>query len=285
MQQRFYDAVSWVSKQTGFCYRTVYVYNENSLLHSHDFYEIFLTLSDNLIHNINGRKESLKRGTLVFIRKEDEHCYEHTFNENVSFINISFTEDILLELFHYLSDGFSSEKLLLPQYSPSIILNEADIQWFQKQIETLNATSSTDIPLLKYRCRVLLANIFTRYFSQSVGADGDDSPIPYWLSQLNSEMQKLENFSQPPEHMVQMSRKCRAHLGRLVKQYYGKTIPDYINDLRLNYWANSLLNSDTPIIEICYECGFENVGYAYSLFKKRYGVPPLQYRKNKLKAR
>ena len=285
MQQRFYDAVSGVSKQTGFCYRTVYVYNENSLLHSHDFYEIFLTLSDNLIHNINGRKESLKRGTLVFIRKEDEHCYEHTFNENVSFINISFTEDILLELFHYLSDGFASEKLLLPQYSPSIILNEADIQWFQKQIETLNATSSTDIPLLKYRCRVLLANIFTHYFSQSVGADGDDSPIPYWLSQLSSEMQKLENFSQPPEHMVQMSRKCRAHLGRLVKQYYGKTIPDYINDLRLNYWANSLLNSDTPIIEICYECGFENVGYAYSLFKKRYGVPPLQYRKNKLKAR
>lgn len=285
MQQRFYDAVSGVSKQTGFCYRTVYVYNENSLLHSHDFYEIFLTLSDNLIHNISGRKESLKRGTLVFIRKEDEHCYEHTFNENVSFINISFTEDILLKLFHYLSDGFASEKLLLPQYSPSIILNEADIQWFQKQIETLNATSSTDIPLLKYRCRVLLANIFTRYFSQSVGADGDDSPIPYWLSQLNSEMQKLENFSQPPEHMVQMSRKCRAHLGRLVKQYYGKTIPDYINDLRLNYWANSLLNSDTPIIEICYECGFENVGYAYSLFKKRYGVPPLQYRKNKLKAR
>jgi AraC family cel operon transcriptional repressor len=162
-------------------------------------------------------------------------------------------------------------------------LNEADIRWFQKQIETLNATSSNDIPLLKYRCRVLLANIFTRYFSQSVGDHTDDPHIPYWLSQLNSEMQKLENFSQPPDHMVQMSRKCRAHLGRLIKQYYGKTIPDYINDLRLNYWANSLLTSDTPIIEICYECGFENLGYAYSLFKKRYGIPPLQYRKNKLK--
>ena len=283
MQQCFYDTVSWVSKQTGFCYRTVYIYNENSLLHSHDFYEIFLTLSDNLIHNINGKKEALRRGTLVFIRKEDKHCYEHTFNENVSFINISFTEDILLELFHYLSDGFASEKLLLPQHPPSIILNEADIRWFQKQIETLNATSSNDIPLLKYRCRVLLANIFTRYFSQSVGDHTDDPHIPYWLSQLNSEMQKLENFSQPPDHMVQMSRKCRAHLGRLIKQYYGKTIPDYINDLRLNYWANSLLTSDTPIIEICYECGFENLGYAYSLFKKRYGIPPLQYRKNKLK--
>ena len=283
MKQCFYDVVDRVSEKTGFCYRTVYVYNENSSLHSHDFYEIFLTLSDNLIHNINGKKEVLKRGTLVFIRKEDTHCYVHTFNENVSFINISFTEDVLNELFHYLSEGFSSNELLLPQHPPCVVLNEADIRWFQKQIETLNTTSSYNIPLLKYRCRVLLGKIFTRYFSQIIGTDTDDSHIPYWLSQLNNEMQKLDNFSQPPEHMVQMSGKCRAYLGRVMKQYYGKTIPDYINELRLNYWANSLLTSDTPIIEICYECGFENVGYAYSLFKKRYGVPPLQYRKNNFK--
>ena len=69
----------------------------------------------------------------------------------------------------------------------------------------------------------------------------------------------------------------------MIKQYYGKTIPDYINDLRLNYWANSLLTSDTPIIDICYECGFENVGWAYTLFKKKYGMSTLKYRKNNYK--
>lgn len=279
MQQNFYELVGSVSQKTGFCYRTVYVHNENSELHCHDFFEIFLTLSDNIIHNINGKKETLRRGTLVFIRKEDTHCYEYTSNKNVAFINLSFTETILMELFRYLTDGYASDELLHLQLPPSVILSEGDIQWFQKQIEILNTTSSADIPLLKYRCRLLLMMIFTRYFVRVANTECEDAPVPYWLAELNSQMQKLENFSQSPEHMVQMSGKCRAYLGRMIKQYYGKTIPDYINDLRLNYWANTLLNSDTPIIDICYECGFENVGWAYTLFKKKYGVPPMKYRK------
>lgn len=283
MQQIFYDTVGPISQKTGFCYRTVYVHDENSKLHSHDFYEIFLTLSDSIIHNINGSKETLKQGTLVFIRKEDTHCYEYTSNKNVSFINLSFDNDILMELFSYLTDGCGFQELLTASFPPNVILNEGDIQWFLKQIETLNATSSSDIPLLKYRCRLLLLKIFTRYFAPLAESESDDSHAPLWLSKLNIDMQKLENFSQGPQYMVEMSGKCRAYLGRMIKQYYGKTIPDYINDLRLNYWANSLLTSDTPIIDICYECGFENVGWAYTLFKKRYGMSPLKYRKNNYK--
>lgn len=283
MQQCFYQTVGSVSQKIGFCYRTVYVYNENSSLHSHDFFEIFLTLSDNIIHNINDNREVLKRGTLVFIRKEDTHCYEHTYNENVSFINLSFTEDILLELFDYLTDGYASTELLSAVKPPRVMLNESDINWFLKQIENLNTTESSDITLLKYRCRLLLFKIFTRFFSEIAVVEHNQPSIPLWLSQLNANMQKLENFNQKPEHMVQMSGKCRAYLGRMIKQYYGKTIPDYINDLRLNYWANSLLTSDIPIIEICYECGFENVGWAYTLFKKKYGISPLKYRKHNQK--
>ncbi len=280
MKQIFYDTVGPVSQETGFCYRTVYVHDENSELHCHDFFEIFLTLSDHIIHNINGEKESLKRGTLVFIRKEDTHCYEYTSNKNVSFINLSFDQDILMELFRYLTEGCGAQELLSSPFPPSVILNDGDISWFLKQIETLNTTPSTDIPLLKYRCRLLLVKIFARYFVQP---EYDDSKAPLWLSKLNAEMQKLENFSQGPQYMIEISGKCRAHLGRMIKQYYGKTIPDYINDLRLNYWANSLLTSDTPIIDICYECGFENVGWAYTLFKKKYGMSPLKYRKNNYK--
>ena len=283
MQQIFYNTVGPVSQKTGFCYRTVYVHDENSELHSHDFFEIFLTLSDHIIHNINGKKETLKQGSLVFIRKEDTHCYEYTSNKNVSFINLSFDSDILMELFSYLTDGCGAQELLSSPHPPSVVLNEVDIHWFIKQIEMLNATPSSDIPLLKYRCRLLLLKVLTRYFVPLVESDSKESHAPLWLSKLNAEMQKLENFSQGPQYMVDISGKCRAHLGRMIKQYYGKTIPDYINDLRLNYWANSLLTSDTPIIDICYECGFENVGWAYTLFKKKYGMSPMKYRKNNYK--
>lgn len=283
MKQIFYETVGTVSKQIGFCYRTVFIHNENSSLHSHDFYEVFLTLAEKVHHNINDSVEMLKRGTLVFIRKEDTHCYEYVPNQEPSFINISFTEQILQEMFSYLTEGFPSAKLLANPHPPQVMLNETDIRWLQKQIKILNSSSASDIALLKYRCRLLLIKIFSRYFAQVASGGYNTERIPLWLIQLDTQMQKIEHFSQPSDHMVQMSGRCRAYLGRMLKQHYGKTIPDYINDLRLNYWANSLLTSDAPVIDLCYECGFENVGYAYSLFKNKYGVSPLKYRKTNYK--
>lgn len=273
-------ATTEIDENVGFRYRTVYVFNENSKLHYHDYFEIFLTLEDNITHDINGVKEKLPRGTLVFIRKSDIHIYEYSPTTKASFVNLAFTEEIMDSLFEFLSEGYASKELLTMPHPPSVLLQESDIKWMQEQLETLNATLATDIPQLKYRSRLLLFKIFTRYFSKCVDMEHANTNIPGWLCDLNHEMQKLKHFSQPSEHMVEMSGKCRAYLGRMLKQYYGKTIPDYINDLRLNYWANCLLNSDAPILDICYECGFENVSWAYTLFKQKYGMSPLKYRKN-----
>ena len=268
-----------IDKEVGFRYRTVYMSKENSKLHYHDYYEIFLTLDDNITHDINGMKEKLPRGTLVFIRKSDIHIYEYSSTTNPSFVNLAFTEEIANELFSFLTEGYASKDLLLMPHPPSILLQETDITWMLRQLETLNCTLSTDIPKRKYRSRLLLFKIFTRYFTQSGETESQNSNIPSWLHNLNLEMQNLQHFSQPAEHMVEMSGKCRAYLGRMLKQHYNKTIPDYINDLRLNYWANCLVNSDSPILDICYECGFENVSWAYTLFKEKYGMSPLKYRK------
>ena len=275
----FFTAATQIDENVGFRYRTVYIYNENSDWHYHDYYEVFLTLEDNIIHNINGAKEKLPRGSLVFIRKNDIHYYESPPSPLPSFVNLAFTEEILNQLSAFLTDGYPFEELLTAPHPPTVQLQETDIEWMLRQLQTLNTIPATDTGQLKYCSRVLLFRIFTRYFSRLHIADGDSNNIPSWLYDLNQEMQRLENFSQKPDHMVAMSGKCRAYLGRMLKQYYGKTIPDYINDIRLNYLANCLLNSDAPILDICYECGFENISWAYTLFKARYGVSPLKYRK------
>ncbi len=275
-------ASTQIDEEIGFRYRTVYVDTENSKLHYHDYYEIFLTLSDNLYHYINGVEQTLHRGTLVFIRKEDVHYYSSMPTKGISFINLAFTEEIMNGLFSFLSDGFCSAKLLSAKNPPSISLPEHDVEWLMRQTELLNSTMIDDTDMLKYRARVLLFKIFTKFFSGFSEYDPSENNviIPAWLKKLDAEMHKPENFSLGAEHMVEMSGKCRAYLGRMMKQYYKTTIPDYINDLRLNFWANSLINSDAPILDICFECGFENVSWAYSLFKNKYGTTPLKFRKN-----
>ena len=67
----YQKATDQIDFETGFRCRTVYVSTENSVLHCHDYYELFLTLSDSVLHLINGREEELEKGTLIFIRKSD----------------------------------------------------------------------------------------------------------------------------------------------------------------------------------------------------------------------
>lgn len=279
MTPKMLTADTQIDSNTGFRYRTVYVCTENSTEHYHDYYEIFLVLRNDVIHHINGESETPARGTLVFIRRDDVHFYRSPALQVPSFVNIAFTEDILYQLFDFLTVPDSLDRLLYAPHPPSIVLEENDIIWILRQFETLNTISATDTEKLKYHYRILLFKIFTRYFLPMYIEKNDEDNAPTWLYNLNLEMQKLKNFSQNPEHMVNMSGKCRAYLGRTLKQYYHKTIPDYINDIRLNYWANCLINSDAPILDICYECGFENVSWAYTLFKKKYGMSPLKYRK------
>ena len=269
-----------IDADTGFRYRSVYTNNENSKLHYHDYYEIFLTLSPEIYHLVNGHQLKLSRGALVFIRKNDVHYYQPSLKSELSFINLAFTEETLNELFLYLTSGFCSDELLSAKLPPTIYISDSDIDWIIKKIEELNSITHQNSEKLKYHLRILLFRIFTRFFQNYKQSDSDDGlKLPTWLIDLDKKMHKLENFSQPPQHMVELSGKTRTHLGRVIKECYNMTIPQYIYEIRLNYFSNSLITTDYPIIDICYECGFENISWAYELFKNKYGVTPLNFRK------
>ena len=274
-------ASTQIDLEVGFRYRKIMISDEGSTLHDHeDYYEIFLTLSDKIMHQINGETQYLPKGSLLFIRKKDMHFYPNELP--LSFINLAFTEEMTMQLFEFLSDGFCSKELLDAPMPPQIQLNDSDIDWLCHELDKLNSTFRDNIPELQYKCRILLFKIFTRYFANfhNLNSKNSDNYIPQWLHKLNYEMQKIENFSQDTHNMVKLSGKSREHLCRSIKKYYDKTLSEYINDLRLNYIANSLLNSNTPVIELCYACGFENISWAYTLFKTRYGTSPIKFRKN-----
>lgn len=79
--------------------------------------------------------------------------------------------------------------------------------------------------------------------------------------------------------MVELSNCSRGHLCRCMKKYYNTNPTDYINDIRLSYIANQLTVSNQSIAQICFEAGFNNVGYMYRLFKEKYGITPSKYKR------
>jgi len=57
------------------------------------------------------------------------------------------------------------------------------------------------------------------------------------------------------------------------------TINQWIRDLRLQLAKNLILHTNYTVIEIASQCGFSDSNYFSTVFKEKYGLPPLTYRK------
>ncbi|MFC4778707.1 AraC family transcriptional regulator [Paenibacillus sp. GCM10023252] len=67
-------------------------------------------------------------------------------------------------------------------------------------------------------------------------------------------------------------------ISKLFKQHENKSVPEYINEIRLQKALTFLEETDYTINEITERIGYANETYFFKLFKKRYGTTPKEYR-------
>lgn len=69
-----------------------------------------------------------------------------------------------------------------------------------------------------------------------------------------------------------------SHFMRYFKETMGTTFIEYLKDYRLTMAARLLTGSDSTILTIASETGFENLSYFNRAFKKKYHMTPRQFR-------
>lgn len=60
----------------------------------------------------------------------------------------------------------------------------------------------------------------------------------------------------------------------------GKTLSEYIIDIRLGAASRLLVDSTRTVAEICYDCGFNNLSNFNRMFKRKKGCAPKEFREN-----
>jgi AraC family cel operon transcriptional repressor len=244
--------------------------------HTHDFFEIFLITKGKASHKINGKEEVIDEGTLVFIRPKDSHYYEKFNNEVCELINAAFPAGTITQLFDYFGEGFNADRLLNAEHPPTIKLPELEKDIIISRFERLNTVSRKSKAKIKTELRLLLAEIFSKYFKGDGGEERKG--IPSWLVKIRNEMEKKENFTAGINMMYELSERSPEHLSRSFKKYFNEAPTGFINKLRINYAANLLLNSDKDVTEIALDSGFENLSHFYHLFKKIFSISPKEFR-------
>jgi len=92
-----------------------------------------------------------------------------------------------------------------------------------------------------------------------------------------------ENFSYnvSVEDMAGYVGVDRTYLYRIFMQQLSMSPSRYVMDYRLNRAARMLATTELTITEVAYSVGFKDISHFSRSFNKKFGMPPLQYRKTK----
>ena len=85
-----------------------------------------------------------------------------------------------------------------------------------------------------------------------------------------------KNYNQPitAADCAQLAGMSYSHFSRTFHKTVGKSFKEYLNFTRINHARRLLKSNDMTVTEVAAHCGFDNVSYFISLYKKMKGVTP-----------
>jgi AraC-like DNA-binding protein len=83
------------------------------------------------------------------------------------------------------------------------------------------------------------------------------------------------------EEIAEASEVSAPHLHLLFRTHLGTSPGQLLMKLRLDYAQNLLRITDKSVKEICGECAFPDPGNFGAVFKRRFGMTPLEFRRRK----
>ncbi len=251
-------------------------------IHRHEEYEL------NFVSNCNGARrvvgdsmETLGMYDLVLIGNGIEHGWEQheCISDKIREITIQFSSDLFGSSF-LAKTQLSSIRRMLDLSSNGIAFTVESIMRVYHKLDNL-----TKIESGFYRMLELMSILYElaedghyRKLSSSSFASlkpaGDSRRVQKVQDHINKHYKEDIRLNDLAD-LVGMTPTA---FSRFFKLRTGRSISDYVIDIRLGHASRQLVDSTTSVAEICYECGFNNVSNFNRIFKKKKGNSPKVFR-------
>ncbi len=251
-------------------------------VHRHEEYEL------NFLANCNGARrvvgdsmETLGEYDLVLIGNGIEHGWEQheCTNDKIREITIQFSHDLFGESF-LAKTQLSTIRRMLEISSNGIAFNISSILRVFTKLDNLTKEESgvyRMLDLMAILYELAEEGSYRRLSSSSFASlkpSGDSrrvQKVQDYINQRYKEEIRLNDLAD----LVGMTPTA---FSRFFKLRTGRSISDYVIDIRLGHATRQLVDSTTSVAEICYECGFNNVSNFNRIFKKKKGNSPKVFR-------
>ena len=238
--------------------------------HIHEYFEIYVNVTGNVSFVIEKNIYSVKSGDIIVTKPyEYHHCVYHDDSDHLHYW-IMFSVDENPELFKFLTEKKSGHR-------NHIRLSEEKKQKFLTHCENLTKTGPEN--------RISQMAVFFKILSYI-----EEGMEKYKVSNMNISLPKSlkdildyinKNFASI--HTVnEVSEKffiSISTLERHFKQYLSMTPKRYLEDKKLQN-ACLLLRQNASVTDACFESGFDDYSHFITIFKKKFEVTPLKYKKS-----
>ena len=229
-------------------------------IHSHFTFEVFF-VTEGTLELVTDRGTAVYERKTVILPPKLRH-YSLSFGEG-SFCLLFSTESLRL-------------RRLLEADTRVLQLSDEDSFYIRRAAACLNS-APPDIGEARLLIRLLFHRIFAQLLPQQPAENetrscGHVNAIEQYL---NSHLSERITLSDVATHVYLSTRQ----VSRIVAKEWGCTLVELITDKRLDKARLLLEKTDLPIDGIARQASVGSPNYFYALFKRKYGLSPLQYRK------
>lgn len=245
--------------------------NNKTRLHKHSHYEIFYILSGEVKHRFNGKERLLSVGDCFFLSPEDQHEFfepENALNRDIM-IQTNLMENIL----RLITSSPKDYLLMLSNRTEPVHFSISELLEMENIAQKFSATNNLE-KKRSYALELLL-KIFNQFSETEEKVSTSTMLIDKIFECLN--MPHIIKGGIP--ELVRSLKYSTSYVRHCFKEHTGRPLTQYFKESRLNYIEYYLKNTNYSLREIADRVGIESLSYLNKLFKKKYSISPIQFRR------
>lgn len=257
-------------------------------LHCHDEYELnFVENAAGIKRIVGDSSEIIGDYDLVLITSKD---LEHAWFQNgcppkqIREITIQFSSDLFINSFLN-KNQFKSISRMFEQAKKGICFSNKAIMKVYHLLDVLASEQQGFYSVIKFLS--ILYELSCCCDSEGMYTLSSSSFAKIRSHSESRRVQKVQTYidehfknSIRLEDLARLVGMSPAAFSKFFKLRTGKTLSDYILDIRIGHTIRLLVDSSMSVSEICYECGFNNISNFNRIFKKKKDCSPSEFRAN-----
>ena len=252
-------------------------------LHWHDEFEVIYIMNGQLKVTVWSDTFIAKKGDIILLMPHTMHALEQAGSSSVEYFNILFHSCILCPsetdtcYQKYMRPFLLHEKTVSYHETPNSKLNSLLTPLLLSLIEHRRQSYSTHECLVKSQLFMLM-----HYLNEYADIVNEkDLALQLTYNKLKLAFYHIQNSYSKNITIREVAALCgfsESHFMKLFKELTGTSFTAYLVNYRLEIAARQLAETDSSIIEIATNCGFNNHSYFIRAFVKKYGTTPRNYR-------